>query len=149
MAISASSSSFWLEVINVVMVPLAIAGSLLVGASIARREYRMRFLTEEWSNLMHFVFTHPHFMVAERNCNYQESYPSMDECKQYEMFARICIAYVDDLYFLRFGSSQNGWLKGAIPLLIGTHAAWFRDNRKAYDDSFFDYADRILREQGI
>ena len=130
------SQPIWLEFLSILLPAIAVVVTIAFGTIFARREYRQKFLSQEWSSLMRFLLVNAEYMDREKNRNYRTAYEGVDVVR-YELVARICIAYVDDMYFMDFAKSQADWMVGAIPLFIGTHAAWFRDHPSFYAADFY------------
>lgn len=141
------SQPLWLELASILVPAIAVVGTILFGAVLARREYRQKFLSQEWSSLMRFLLDNAEYMDREKNRHYHTAYQGV-EVVRYELVARICIAYVDDMYFMDFAKSQADWMVGAIPLFIGTHAAWFRDHPTYYAADFYAYVCAELSKGG-
>jgi hypothetical protein len=59
------------------------------------------------------------------------------------MIARLCIGYLDDLYFLRSKREIQRWFCGSIRLFAGRHKEWLKDNKDSYDPQFYNF---ILRQ---
>lgn len=130
------SKPIWLDFLSILVPAIAVVVTIALGAIIARREYRQKFLSQEWSSLMRFLLDNAEYMDREKNRRYRTAYQGVDLVR-YELVARICVAYVDDMYFMNFAKSQTDWMVGAIPLFIGTHAAWFRDHPSVYAADFY------------
>jgi len=101
--------------------------------------WRLQYFTDKWYELMQFLHTHPGYMDDKKNKNYKNSFKTEQESWEYESIARMCIAYVDDLYFLKFRKQLDSWFVGTIPLLVGRHRQWFEDNEDSYDKKFYVY----------
>lgn len=147
-SITNDNKPIWLELFSVLVPAISVVATLGVGATLARREYRQKFLSQEWSSLMRFLLDNAEYMDLERNRRYRTAYQGADAIR-YELVARICIAYVDDMYFMHFARSQSDWMVGAIPLFIGTHAAWFREHPSFYAADFHTYVCRELDNGGF
>lgn len=114
---------------------LAIAG---FSAYIAARLWRYQYITKEWWSLMQFLYAHAKYMNRETNEKYQERYNDLEKL-EYEIVARLCIAYLDDVYHLRLRGFHNDWLVGTIPYLAGPHRKWLEYNEAAYSKDFYSF----------
>ena len=48
---------------------------------------------------------------------------------------------------LKFGKKINNWFAGTIPLLVGRHYQWFKDNKDSYDKKFIEYVEKKLNKR--
>jgi hypothetical protein len=105
----------------------------------AHRQWRLKFLTEEWTKLLQFLMKYPQYMDADSNKRYREVYSSPQMRMEYEMVARLCLSYLDDLYYLGYGEEMGSWVHGSIHFFGGTHWAWFVDHEVSYNPEFREY----------
>lgn len=124
----------------VVNVIVPVGGLIVAGVSAywAARLWRYQYITKEWWSLMQFLYAHAKYMHHENNENYKEKYDDREKI-EYEIVARLCIAYLDDVYHLRLHEYHKDWLVGAIPCLAGPHRRWLEDNQAAYSKKFYEY----------
>lgn len=112
------------------------------------RQWRLTFYTRDWTNLIKFLHANAEYMNPEKTRNYKEEFKGPDAIK-YELVARLCIAYLDDMYFIGPKRIVRTWMKesmkGSVKLLCGRHRAWMEDNKQSYDKSFYDL---IMQELG-
>jgi hypothetical protein len=102
------------------------------------KQWRWTYFTKEWSTLMHFLKDDARFMDAENAANYKTAFAGEDRMK-YDVIARLCIGYLDDLYFLGSEKEMCTWFRGTMRLFAVTHRAWLEDNRDAYDPRFYRF----------
>lgn len=109
----------------------------------ARKQWRLSYLTKEWSALIKHLEGNAKFMDKEKAEDYKNSFHG-DDAVRYEMVARLCIGYVDDMFNLGYGGELSKWFRGSVNLLVGTHNKWFRDNKDSYDPEFVVFIERSL-----
>jgi len=102
------------------------------------RSLKLAYFTKEWSTLMQFVQQRAKFMDPARARDYRNTFRD-DDAMQYELVARLCIGYLDDLYFLGSKRQVRGWFRGSVRLLAGTHRAWLDDHQDSYDPKFYAF----------
>ncbi len=107
-------------------------------------QWKRNFLTEKWTDLIEFLQQKPQYMNAERNREYLTAFTA-DEAKAYEMVARLCIGYLDDMYFLGYRKHFPTWFRGSIKLFAGTHRSWLERNGDSYDTQFYQF---LLQQLG-
>jgi hypothetical protein len=111
----------------------------------ASKEWRMRFLTKDWSDLFKYLQEQAKYMDPDTNKDYRTAY-SGEEAKKYEMVARLCIGYLDDMYFLGYKRYIKKWLHGSVKVLAGTHRKWLEDHKDSYDEKFYKFILKKLAE---
>lgn len=99
---------------------------------------RTTYFTKEWSSLIQFLQPKAKFMDPDLARDYRTAFLG-EEKMAYELVARLCIGYVDDLYFLGGRRKVRNWFRGSVKLLVGTHRAWLEDHRDAYDVGFYAF----------
>jgi hypothetical protein len=104
---------------------------------------RTTYFTKEWSTLMQFLQPKAKFMDPDRTRDYGRSFTGAEKV-EYELVARLCIGYVDDLYFLGGRRKVRNWFRGSVKLLVGTHRTWLDDHQDAYDARFYRFVIREL-----
>jgi hypothetical protein len=127
-----------------IVVPVAGAiTAVLLAAKAAFDKWRIENFTNRWYELMKYLHEHPQYMDPAKNQDYKNKFT--DDAKwQYESIARMCIAYVDDVYFLDPCTNFEKWFRGTIPLLVGRHRKWFEDNQDSYAPEFIRYVNAVL-----
>lgn len=135
----------WLDYVQILFGPFVALGSLVVGLLWGLRSWRLTYFTKEWSNLVQFLQKEARFMDPEKTKDYKSKFLDEDAVK-YEMIARLCIGYLDDLYFLRSEREIQRWFRGSIRLFAGRHKAWLKDNRDSYDPGFYTFILRQLEQ---
>lgn len=110
----------------------------LAAAWFGFRQWRLQHFSDKWYHLMEFLNEHSGYMDTIKNGNYDTAYPTAEEKWKYESIARMCVAYVDDAFYLGIynNKSNDDWYKGTVPLLVGKHYQWFLDNDDSYSDKF-------------
>jgi hypothetical protein len=98
---------------------------------------RLTYFTKEWSTLLQFLQQRAKFMDPDRTRDYRHEFLAAEKM-EYELVARLCIGYVDDLYFLR-SYQWHSWFRGSVKLLVGTHRAWLEDHQEYYDKEFYNF----------
>lgn len=63
------------------------------------RQWRWTFFTKEWSALMQLLANQAEFMDPVKTANYKTAFTAAEQQK-YDIIARLCIGYLDDLWFL-------------------------------------------------
>ncbi len=101
-------------------------------------QWRKNFLTEKWTALMEFLQEKPQYMNPEKNRDYKTKFQD-HEANAYEIVARLCIGYLDDMYFLGYRKHFKTWFRGSIKLFAGTHRVWLENNHDSYDEEFYDF----------
>jgi hypothetical protein len=107
------------------------------------RQWRWTYFTKEWSTLMHLIKDEAQFMDAAKTANYKTEFTSAERMK-YEMIARLCVGYLDDLYFLGSEKEMTTWFRGSMRLFGGTHRAWLDDNKSSYALGFYEFISKEL-----
>jgi hypothetical protein len=128
-----------------IFVALGLLTLAVISALWAKREWRYQHITKEWGSLVQFLMSHPRYMDAERNANYLSEYEG-DEKIKYQLVARLCLAYLDDVYHLKMWHYKENWLIGSIQFLAGTHGAWLKANAATYSKTFHDELLKCLGE---
>jgi hypothetical protein len=132
----AKSRDFWDYLSS--LGPIVSLVGVLAALHLGLRSWRLTYFTKEWSTLVQLLRQDPEFMDPEKLANYQAEFTG-DEAIKYEMTARLCVGYLDDLYFLRSRREMRNWFRGSIHLLGGRHRAWLENNRGSYDDRFYTF----------
>ena len=122
-----STDPMWLKLLNIGFAPALLAATAWFGVKRAQNEYRTKFLTEEWHDLLELLLAHPRFMNPALTDSYVDSFSS-DELVQYEMIARICIDYVDDVHMLGTTAKTREWFREGVKVFVAPHRAWFTDH---------------------
>jgi hypothetical protein len=107
------------------------------------RGWKWTYFTKEWSALMQFIQPQAKFMDPLRTAEYKKNFIDEDAMK-YEMVARLCIAYLDDLYFIRSEHEIRTWFRGSVKLFAGTHRKWLEDHKDSYDPGFYKFIVSLL-----
>lgn len=115
-----------------------------VAAFIGVRSWKWTYFTKEWSALMQFIQPQARFMDPSLTAQYKTHFTG-DDAMKYEMIARLCIAYLDDLYFLGSKRLIRTWFRGSVKLFAGTHRTWLEDHKDSYDKGFYEFILRELR----
>jgi hypothetical protein len=102
------------------------------------RSWKWTYFTKEWSALMQFIQTQPKFMDRTLTTDYKNSFTGDDAIK-YEMIARLCIGYLDDIYFLGSKRKLRKWFRGSVKLFAGTHRQWLEDHKDSYYPRFYEF----------
>jgi hypothetical protein len=113
-----------------------VAAIITVSRSV--RMWKWTYFTKEWSSLMQFLQPHAKFMDRSLTADYETKFAG-DDLMKYEIIARLCIAYLDDLYFLGSKRYIRTWFKGSVRLFAGTHRKWLEDHEGAYDPGFYKF----------
>jgi hypothetical protein len=108
------------------------------------RAWKWTYYTKEWSSLMQFIQPQAKFIDPALTADYKKSFVGEDAMK-YEVIARLCIGYLDDLYFLGARRQLRSWFPGSLRLFAGTHRQWLEDHKDAYDKGFYDLLMRELK----
>ena len=109
------------------------------------RQWRWTFFTKEWSSLMQMLSNQAEFMDPVKTASYKTAFTA-DQQQKYDIIARLCIGYLDDLWFLGSEKEMLTWFRGSMRLFGGTHRAWLRDNRLSYDERFYTFLDDWLNK---
>jgi hypothetical protein len=131
---------FW-DYLSQVAAPIGTLVALLaavVTLTWSVRNWKWTFFTKEWSTLMQFIQPQARFMDPELTSSYKTAFKGEDLMK-YELIARLCIGYLDDIYFLRSKNKLRTWFRGSVKLFAGTHREWLKDHRDSYDQGFYDF----------
>jgi hypothetical protein len=123
---------------------VALIGVVLT-ALFARRSWRLSHFTQKWFETVDFLRDHPEYIDSKKNCDYKNAFKD-NEALQYEMVARRCIAFLDDMFYLGYKKELNNWYRGTISLFAGRHATWLKDNRDSYGTSFYAFIEAKLHE---
>lgn len=99
------------------------------------RSWRLKYMTDEWNERVKFLLNYAEFMDADANASYVESFKN-EKAIQYELVARFCLSYLDDLYHLGCNEELGGWISGSIELFGKRHRQWFLDHQVAYSPAF-------------
>lgn len=119
-----------------------VAAVITVNRSV--RSWKWTYFTKEWSALMQFIQPQAKFMDRSLTPQYKTHFTG-DDAMKYEIIARLCIGYLDDLYFLGSKREIHTWFRGSVNLFAGTHRKWLEDHKDSYDQGFYEF---ILRELG-
>ena len=115
---------------------------------LGRRTWRLTHCTEEWYKLVDFLAKNAQFMEPEKTRCYVQSFQGSDAVK-YEMIARRCIAFLDDMYYLGYQKELDEWYRGSIALFAGRHETWLKDNKASYDGKFYKFIEARLRPAAV
>jgi hypothetical protein len=118
-----------------------VAAIITVGWSV--RSWKLTYFTKEWSALMKFVQPQAKFMDCKLTAEYETSFKN-DDAMKYEMIARLCIGYLDDLYFMGSKRKLRKWFRGSVKLFAGTHREWLKAHEDSYDPKFYQFIMRQL-----
>lgn len=131
---------YWTQVAQIATPLGAIVGliGVIVTLLLTARNWKLTYFTKEWSTLIQFLHENAKYMERSATDTYKTSFTGSDAVK-YELVARLCIGYLDDLYFLRSRRVIHSWFRGSVSLLAGTHRKWLEDHRDAYDDGFYAF----------
>jgi len=124
-----------------VVAPLGTIGALVAAILTlwwSVRNWKWTYFTKEWSTLVQFVQPQAKFMDPSLTANYKTSFTGEDAMK-YELIARLCIGYLDDLYFLGSKRQFRTWFRGSGKLFAGTHRKWLTDHQDSYDQGFYKF----------
>jgi len=136
----------WVSYVTTLLPPFLTLGALIVGIVTLRntiRQWRWTYFTKEWSTLMQLLATKVSFMDPDCTADYKNKFEKTQQI-EYEIVARLCIGYLDDLWFLGSEKEMLTWFRGSMRLFGGTHRAWLRDNSKSYDPRFYKFLDSWL-----
>lgn len=131
-----------LDYVTQIVAPIGILLTLIT-INMNVRNWKWTYFTKEWSTLMQFLHSNAKFMDPSKTVKYKTEFIG-DDAMKYELIARLCIAYLDDLYFLGSKRELLTWFRGSIKLFAGTHRAWLEDHRDSYDRAFFDFIQNEL-----
>lgn len=106
------------------------------------RSWKWTYFTKEWSVLVQFLQPLAKFMDPSLTAHYATNFTG-DDAMKYELIARLCIGYLDDLYFLGSEREIRTWFRGSVKLFAGTHRTWLQDHSDSYDPRFYEF---ILKE---
>lgn len=129
------------DILSQIAAPVGTLVALLIAIitiSYSVRSWKWTYFTKEWSALLQFVQPQARFMNSSLNADYKTHFIG-DDAMKYEMIARLCIGYLDDLYFLRSKSHIRTWFRGSVKLLAGTHRKWLEDHQDSYDKRFYHF----------
>ena len=132
----------WWEIIKFIVSVLAVV-AVLLGIWWATREWKQTFLTTTWTDLFKYLREQAKFMDAEKNKEYATRYTGT-EALEYEIVARLCVGYLDDMYFLGYSRATRDWLSGSVRFLAGTHRKWLEDHKDVYAPEFYEFVMRQL-----
>jgi hypothetical protein len=110
----------------------------IVTVSRSVRSWKWTYFTKEWSTLMQFLQPQARFMDPALTADYKTNFVA-DDAMKYEIIARLCIGYLDDLYFLGSKREIRTWFRGTVKLFAGTHRKWLEDHRDSYDERFYNF----------
>ena len=132
--------NFWINLADIVTA-LATVIALVVAVFTIRssvKTWKWTFFTKEWSALIQCLQQHTSYMEKARADDYRRSFTG-EAALGYEMTARLCIGYLDDLYFLGSRKELRSWFRGSVKLFASTHRQWLEDHRDAYDPAFYEF----------
>ena len=130
----------WLDrkkIIDVILPPVTVLVAF-AGIWFGYRQYKFIIFTRDWAELVKYLQERPQFMDESKTSTYRTSYNG-DEAIEYELVARLCIAYLDDMWFMKSKRRFKNWFRGSIILFAGRHKAWLKDNKDSYDIEFYDH----------
>lgn len=110
------------------------------------RQYKLSYFTQHWAVLIEFLGENPEFMDPNKTKEYKTHFQGT-KLVQYELVARRCLGYLDDMYFMNSQRNFKRWFKGSISLLAGRHRQWLEDNRGAYDERFLNFITKSLENK--
>jgi hypothetical protein len=131
----------WIALVSALGAPVITLLAVIVAIFTFRgnvRQWRWSYFTKEWSTLMQLLIDQAQFMDTTKTANYKTEFTA-DELTKYDIVARLCIGYLDDLYFLRSEKEMSSWFRGSMRLFAGTHRAWLSDNQSSYDPRFYQF----------
>jgi len=121
----------WLKFLDIGFGPALIAITAWFGVKRAQNEYRTKFLTEEWHDLLELLLQHPEFMNTSKTADYQNNFNG-DQLVEYELIARVCIDYVDDVHMLGTTEKTREWFREGVKVFVAPHKAWFNDHKDEF-----------------
>lgn len=125
------------EVIDIILPPLTVIVAFF-GIWLGYRQYKFTIFTRDWAELMKYLLKNAKYMDESKTSTYKTSYID-NELIEYEIIARLCIAYLDDMWFMNSKKRFENWFKGSVILFSGRHKAWLKDNKDSYDEDFYNY----------
>ncbi|HJQ36792.1 MAG TPA: hypothetical protein VKB93_06620 [Thermoanaerobaculia bacterium] len=141
----------WIWFVATFVPPFLTLCALIVGINTLRnsiRQWRWTFCTKEWSTLMQMLANNARYMDPANTADYKNKFTG-DEAPKYDLIARLCIGYLDDLWFLGSEQEMKTWFCGSMRLFGGTHRAWLRDHSAAYDPRFYNFLDQWLNDNKV
>ena len=103
----------------------------------AGRQWRYQHITKEWGVLVQLLMNYTAYMDTKKNQQYKTAYEG-DEKRKYELVARLCLSYLDDVYYLNLWHFSENWLVGSVEFLAGTHRQWLEDHKDVYSEEFYE-----------
>lgn len=115
--------------------------ALVVGL-LALDRWRIQHFTKEWDGLVRFLSdkVNADFMDPNLTGDYKNSFKKT-EFIRYEMVARMCLAFLDDMYHQNYSENMKDWYSGSLGLFAGRHWQWYTDNRDSYSADFQKFLD--------
>lgn len=110
----------------------------IITVSLSVRSWKWTYFTKEWSALIQFLQPQARFMDPALTASYKTQFTG-DDAMKYEMVARLCIGYLDDLYFLGSKRKIRTWFRGSVKLFAGTHRKWLEDHQDSYHKGFYNF----------
>ena len=116
--------------------------ALVVGL-LALDRWRIQHFTKEWDELVRFLSDKDNadFMDPNKTGSYKTSFTNTDAIR-YEMVARMCLAFLDDMYHLKYSEHMKDLYAGSLGLFAGRHWQWYTDNPDSYSADFQKFLDK-------
>ena len=135
----------WKDAASVVTIAGIIVGIFYYISAIKWNSYR--YLADLYYKILEKCFENPDFCDSEKTRNYKTKWQSDPEKYQYDVFARMCFAYLEDIYDTALKSSLLLNKEYILKLYAPTferikimHGTWFENNRSTSSTKgFFEF----------
>lgn len=150
---NSTDTAQWMKEVLFENIVRVIALALLSGvvAWFALSRWRTQHFTKEWDGLVRFLSEEKNaqFMNPAKTKDYKNQFSDDEDLVRYEMIARLCLAFLDDMYFQRSKRKLKTWYVGSLNLLAGRHWAWYLDHPESYAPKFRQFLDDNVTEKNI
>lgn len=137
----------WIDLASIITIFGAITGIFFYLSTIKWNLYR--YLAELYYVILEKSFENPNYCNPKMTKDYEKEWPHNPEKHEYEIFARTCWAYLEDIYAT---SLKSKWLlanKDIIDIYAPTferiktiHGAWLKNNKSIFPmKGFLEFID--------
>lgn len=113
----------------------------------ALERWKIQHFTKEWDLLVRFLSDENNagFMDPNKTSVYKIAFSKDNELIRYEMVARMCFAFLDDMFYQKYYSDKvNDWYTGSFELFAGRHWQWYTEHLDSYSEDFQQFLeDRV------
>ena len=117
---------------------------------LAINRWRVQHFTTEWDELVRFLSQkdNANFMDPEKTRDYKNKFKGK-KLIRYEMVARMCLAFLDDMFHQKYLKKKKvkDWYAGSLELFAGRHWEWYSDHKDSYSLKFQTFLSENVKQR--